>query len=532
MDTDESSQTTQTSVTQPFDLFESRDEPPVQIREIIAILLIVILGDLTIYRSHGYAGFASFLLISPLLILIGRYRSRINLTSCVLAIMLLFVVAKLIWYGTVLSALLGMLLLSAFTYSLVGQFPYLHQLFIHVMLLLPVGIFRLFHYDKMLRQAKSVNHFSSKLLNIIIPLSITILFSIIFVLANPDILSIVWKNSNEFINEIWDYLFQFSLGEFFFWIFIGWTALGLMGQNSSYGNKQSMTYEASGAMQPAPLFEAFRNSLIMVMMLFGGYLIFEFCTLWQREFPKGFYYSGYAHQGAAWLTLALALSTAILSVIFRGQILNDPRLPRLKMMAWIWSLENLLLVVAVYNRLHIYVGFNGMTRMRVIGILGITAVVIGFLLVIWKIRCHYRFTWLIKRQLLVPVLLTYLYAVMPVDIMITKYNVRRILEGDHAPAVQISVHSMSPDALVFLKPLLKCDNKIIREGIQAKIEDYFHSIEAEIAYEQTFGWTAYQGAIHYALSELKNIQNDSVQWDDDKVFNDSTNFDSYVYQWY
>ncbi len=48
----------------------------------------------------------------------------------------------------------------------------------------------------------------------------------------------------------------------------------------------------------------------MVILIYAVYLAFEFHTLWFRVFPKGFYYSGYAHEGAAWLTIGLVLATS------------------------------------------------------------------------------------------------------------------------------------------------------------------------------------------------------------------------------
>ena len=70
-------------------------------------------------------------------------------------------------------------------------------------------------------------------------------------------------------------------------------------------------------------------AMLVDLYLFAVYLALQFQTLWFRVFPKGFYYSGYAHDGAAWLSAALALATAALSAIFRGAVLQDPRLPRL-----------------------------------------------------------------------------------------------------------------------------------------------------------------------------------------------------------
>ncbi|MEO2032135.1 MAG: DUF4153 domain-containing protein [Planctomycetaceae bacterium] len=83
-----------------------------------------------------------------------------------------------------------------------------------------------------------------------------------------------------------------------------------------------------------------------------------------------------------------------------------------------WSVLNLVLVLAVYNRLLIYIDYNGMTRMRTVGLLGITSVVGGFVLVLFKINRQYRFLWLVRRQLWVLAAAVYLLLVLPVDVLI------------------------------------------------------------------------------------------------------------------
>ena len=99
-----------------------------------------------------------------------------------------------------------------------------------------------------------------------------------------------------------------------------------------------------------PMFAPFRNTWMTLMGLFTVYLFFEFCTLWFRKFPEGFHYSGYAHEGSAWLTVALGLATLTLSLIFRRSMMNDQRLQSLKKLAWIWSGLNVLLAASVYNQ--------------------------------------------------------------------------------------------------------------------------------------------------------------------------------------
>jgi len=65
----------------------------------------------------------------------------------------------------------------------------------------------------------------------------------------------------------------------------------------------------------ADYFEAFRNTLVTLIALFAVYLVFEISTLWFHEIPQGFYYAGYAHEGAGWLTAALVQSPHVPSAI-------------------------------------------------------------------------------------------------------------------------------------------------------------------------------------------------------------------------
>jgi hypothetical protein len=184
----------------------------------------------------------------------------------------------------------------------------------------------------------------------------------------------------------------------------------------------------------------------VLIVLFAVYLVFEFRTLWFRNFPQGFYYSGYAHEGAAWLTFAMALATAVLSLVFRGPLLGDPRLPRLRRLGWVWSAENLVLAVAVYHRLAIYIGFNGMGPMRMVGFYGMTAVALGFLLALWKIARGRSFGWLVRRQLWALAIVVYLFALTPVDAIVTEYNVRRILAVIRRPASKSAFTRSVPKA--------------------------------------------------------------------------------------
>lgn len=290
---------------------------------------------------------------------------------------------------------------------------------------------------------------------------------------------------------------------------------------------------------PAPLYSAYRNTLLTVIGLFAAYLVFEFQSLWFREFPKGFHYSGYAHEGAAWLTFALGLATMMLSLIFRGEVLLDDRLPKLKRLAWVWSALNLLLAVAVYHRLCIYVGFNGMTRMRMVAFFGMTTVVVGFVLAMWKIARQRDFVWLFRADLLALAAAIYLYALTPVDLVVMRYNVARILTGDSAPSVQISVHPIDVEGLRELHPLMECSDELVREGVKALLARHESEMAADDQrtanlYSTWEELTAVQFANEALLHELNNDRDrfESYGGDATKRQEAWNRFQKYAYQWY
>jgi len=502
-------------------------------REIGAMILLVILCDLTIYRGHGFAGYALLFATAPLLLVLGAARRQMTASLVVVLVMLGALVVKLVWCGSVLLVIFGFGLLAATSMTLTGQCPYVLELAIFVTQTIRSGWEALLHYCRMgNRTSPTISTFP--LINVILPLVAFIVFSVIFVLANPDLLASISVRLSRLVSGMRAWMAHFSVFEVLFWLLAGWSSLGLV--RPWAGALQSHFQPVEPEVQkpaPAPLYAAFHNTLLTVIGLFAVYLVFEFATLWFREFPVGFHYSGYAHEGAAWLTVALALATATLSLVFRGSILVDPRLNRLRQLAWIWSALNLLLALAVYNRLFIYVGFNGLTPMRMVGLFGISLVVCGFVLVIVKITRNHGAIWLIRRQLLAFAAAVFLFALTPVDTIVVRHNVARILQGDEAPAVQMSVQRISAEGVLGLRPLLHCENAIIREGVQALLANRLDRAEEAAERRHELGWTTYQIADHRVLEGLRASRQDWQKFDERATRADVwKRFETYVYQWY
>jgi hypothetical protein len=430
-------------------------------------------------------------------------------------------------------------LLIALALALAGLVPYVLEILVFPAHVVLGGLLGLAQYTRLLRRPGSRwNRVAG--LSVMLPLAAFLAFSVLFILANPDLLTSFGDRISRILQAFREWLIEYSPepAEAVFWGVTAWLTIGMLrpllsGPLLEEWARWEGNPKRGGAPSPAPLYAACRNTLVTVIGLFAIYLAFEFKTLWWRVFPPGFHYSGYAHEGAAWLTVALALATLILSLAFRGSILLDPRLRALRRWAWIWSLENVLLAIAVYHRLYIYIGFNGMTRMRVVGIFGISAVLIGFLLVLWKIARNRGFLWLLRRHLWTVAMAVYVYSVIPVDVFVVQYNVRRILAGDAAPSVQISVHPISAEGVLCLPPLTQCDDAIVREGVCAYLAETLDRTAAREAARAVEGWTSYQVADELVTERLRDLRDALAAYRDaGKRHAALQRFHEYAYQWY
>lgn len=504
------------------------------VREILAIVAIVALADVTIYRGHGYTGLAVFFLGAIGLFFLGKRIRNMSLATWVVAGMLVVLTARLVWYGSPLQVFLGLCLVVVYATTLDGQKPFLINAMLMASQTLVAGLQALrAHFASATRSCPSVSR--SRTFNVLLPVVVFLLFSGLFVLANPDVVSFVGRHIERMVNVMSEWLIRSALRptEPLFWIAIAWITAGLLRPMFQLVANQDVGSVQASPPTESSLYTAYRNTLCTVIALFAFYLVYEFFTLWTRDFPEGFYYAGYAHEGAAWLTVALALATLILCIVFSGPILQDPRLSKLKGLAWIWSAQNLLLSLAVYNRLFIYIDFNGLTRMRIIGLFGTSLVVAGFLLVVWKIVFTKDFAWLIHRQCWAFAIAVYLFALTPVDRIAVSHNVQRVLAGDLSASMQIGVHKLNLEGTMALPPLLQCQTPEIREGVAALIAKQYLQLQNGNWSRQQAGWTAFQASDSAGLNEFEAVKDQWEPYLDDEKREEAINrFHDFAYQWY
>ncbi|MEE3373464.1 MAG: DUF4153 domain-containing protein [Planctomycetota bacterium] len=502
-------------------------------RELLSVVVVMCLADVTLFRGAGFAGWAVLLLSLPPLLHLGSPAHRPLRSTWAFAAAIAILCARLAWLGSPFTVCCGLGLLCIFALGRAGRTVHVLESFAFAWCVIPSGILGLAPYWKQFQHLAP--RISPRWLNVVLPFFALVLFGFLFVGANPDLARAVSDSLNRWINQLEQWLIHTSPAEVLFLCFIAIVTVGLLRPVATLQELRD-----SGAQQRVKpgttsfFYTPCRNTMMTVVVLFAIYLVFEFQTLWFREFPIGFYYSGYAHQGAAWLTVALMAATGILSLIFRGDLLADPRRGRLYVLAWIWSLENLVLGMAVLNRLFIYIQFNGMTRMRIVGLFGIATVIAGFLLVVVKIIQTRSFLWLLRAHLITLAAACYLYGLAPIDWFSTSYNVRRILSGDLAPAVQLSVHPLNPEGISQITPLTEHPNPIIAAGVRALLANAYSRYEPPGGQSPADNWSDYQLAHQWLLGHL---QAHRERWqthyrDETRRQADQQRFVDFVYQWY
>lgn len=473
-------------------------------RRIAACIVTTIWADICIYQGSGaYMGWAVFLLSSSLVFWMG-IGSRFHRSMSYWTLLGLSIgVARLTWQGNTIILICTMCGLLAWCMRLHGLVPGWRACGSYLLHLVPSAVW---HWPQTLCHAFGLASClrGTQWLPIAIPAVVCCLFSVLFIMANPAAIDWFSESLNITINHVIKLCTDIRFTQWIFWIFFGTLSFGLLVPVVVRATVSTKDIRSNDIRDfTLTRFLVGRNTLLSVVCLFSGYLIIETISIWGREFPVGFHYSGFAHQGAAWLTLALALTTLILGLIFPARTRQNEKTLLLQRLATVWMVLNWLLAIAAYNRLMIYVQYNGMTRMRIFGFLGITCVVVGLYWAIRRIKISQHLFWLLHRQVATVIGFIAFYSILPVDFLAHRYNTRCVSTGQLPPLVQITEQDLSEEAWLGLLPLLENEDPLIRDGMRAMLADKWITLGSPGA-----GWHSFQGSdwcLHSAVKRQLDL---------------------------
>ncbi len=429
---------------------------PARPRELLAALAIVFVTDLALWRTDSLAvggrGAAVFFLAVPAIVVLAARARR--LTPRLGAILALFVAiaARCVYsptLGSVLFGVFGVLGLAVSLRSRATFIPDVVSAFGATVASFPR---RLYAAAAGLRTSRG-----QSLAPVLVPAALVVMFIAIFGLANP--LVARWLLALRGVVGMPVPLRIVS------WIVFLLGAVLLL-RPAIVRSRATESADTSGAAVGTTLAVA-RNALIALNALFAGYNALDGTYLWAGSPPPGLSERLYAHEGAAWLTVAIAMLTLVVGVMFRGALAHDSRAKLTRALAYVWLGQGLVLALGTFRRLGIHITTSGLSSTRILGMVGTALVVVGLVQVGVKLARQRSFTWLVRRQLDALVLGLLGFSLAPTHLISAHVNVRRVMEHEYQALVHAEEEVGEVESAAALLPLLDHDDVRIRRGAAA-----------------------------------------------------------------
>jgi hypothetical protein len=191
------------------------------------------------------------------------------------------------------------------------------------------------------------------------------------------------------------------------------------------------------------------RSLVVFNVLFAAQTVMDIAYLWaEADLPANMTYAAYAYRGAyALLAAALLAAAFMLTAMRNGQTID--RSPIIRVLAYLWMAQNVLLVVSSMRRVELYVEAYSLTYLRVAALIWMLLVAVGLALIVCKIAFRRSAAWLVLCNAGALALTLYVCSFVSFADVIARYNVAHSREmGGPGPALDVEyLCSLGPEAL-------------------------------------------------------------------------------------
>ncbi|HMB48607.1 MAG TPA: DUF4173 domain-containing protein, partial [Afifellaceae bacterium] len=168
---------------------------------------------------------------------------------------------------------------------------------------------------------------------------------------------------------------------------------------------------------------AILRSLIVFNALFAVQTALDLAYLWGGvELPDGMNYAQYAQRGAYPLVLTVLLAAGFVLAAMRPGSKSE-KMPAVRALVYLWSGQNVMLVVSSLLRLNLYVEAYSLTLMRVAAFIWMMLVALGLVLIVARIVLDRSNGWLISRNAGALAITLYACAFVNFPHLVASYNV-------------------------------------------------------------------------------------------------------------
>ena len=205
---------------------------------------------------------------------------------------------------------------------------------------------------------------------------------------------------------------------------------------------------------------AILRALLVFNLIFAVQTVLDGTYLWGGvALPEGLTYADYAHRGAyPLIATALLAAGFVLATMRPGSATSADR--RIRSLVYLWTVQNVVLVLSSILRLDLYVDIYSLTYWRVAAFVWMMLVAAGLVLIMARIALEKPNSWLMNANLLT--LSSTLYACCFVNFagLIADYNVRHSFEmsGRGQRLDRSYLFALGPEAVPAIDLLLKDEN--------------------------------------------------------------------------
>jgi len=235
--------------------------------------------------------------------------------------------------------------------------------------------------------------------------------------------------------------------------------------------------------------------------------VLDVIYLWiTKKIPEGMTLSEYLHQGTTTLIISIVLAILIILFYFRGYINFSEKNKSIKWLAFIWLLQNVLMLVSTGYRNLLYVSEYNLTYKRLGIFIWLILTLIGLITTIYKLYGKKTNLYLFKANGWAFYLFFVLFACFNWDLVITKFNIRNSVNVDKNYLVELSAPATLPDLLV-----LPSDDGDFLKDQGPQYDSYYDDSYNKFYYDKYFYRGNYTAKLHKRLFDFLNNRND-VGW--------------------
>ena len=390
-------------------------DPPIGLRALPVLLVVVILADWLVWGGSLGLGFAIWMLVVGCAVTLTIWRAidpRRSLAAWGLLVLAILPLLEVVQFVTVMIAIIG---LMSFAVIIASDRFEPSTLFRAVLRLPGFGVVQTVQDTLALRvSVPSKGVLQGAVFDWALPLGAGGMFLILFAAANPFIDQ--WLLTFSHWNT--DFLPQWE--RFVFWGFLAfaiWPVLRLTIMMPALNRTRSAPTRIlrSGFLNARSVMRA----LVIFNVIFAVQTSLDLGYLWGGvALPEGMTYAQYAHRGAYPL-----LATAVLAGLFA--LMSQPYLGKgagVRGLLYLWIAQTVLLVVSSILRLDLYVGVYGLTQLRFAAFIWMMVVASGLVLIIMQMIGRHSVGWFLHRALGLGLLALYGCSLVNIDGYIARHN--------------------------------------------------------------------------------------------------------------